>query len=36
MWMFEKLTTYFELLTSKQDTEFDSLISEDFALKVLL
>ena len=31
----EKLTTYFEHLTSKQDTETDSLISEDFTLEVV-
>ena len=29
---FEKLTTYFEHLTSKQDTGTDSLMSEDFTL----
>ena len=35
MWIFEKLTTHFEHLTSKQDTEFGSMISDDFALEVL-
>ena len=33
---FEKLTMYFEHLTGKQYTETDSLISEDFALEILL
>ena len=32
---FFKLTTYFEHLTSKQDTETDSLIPEDLTLEVL-
>ena len=35
MWIFEKLTTHFEHLTSKQNTETDSFISEDFTLEVL-
>ena len=30
---FLKLTTYFEHLTSNQDTETDSLIPEDFTLE---
>ena len=30
---FKKLTTYFEHLTSNQDTETDSLIPEDFTLE---
>ena len=30
----EKLTAYFEYLTSKQYTETDSLISEDIAVQV--
>ena len=34
MRIFEKLTTYFERLTSKQDTETDSLFSSDFTLEV--
>ena len=29
----KKLTTYFEHLTSNQDTETDSLIPEDFTLE---
>ena len=29
----KKLTTYFEQLTSNQDTETDSLIPEDFTLE---
>ena len=32
---FLKLTTYFEHLTSKQDTETDYLIPEDFTLEVI-
>ena len=32
---FFNLTTHFEHLTSKQYTETDSLISEDFAFEVL-
>ena len=32
---FENFTTYFEHLTSKQDTETDSLISEDFTSEVV-
>ena len=31
----EKVTTYVEHITSKQDTETDSLISEDFTLEVV-
>ena len=30
---FKKITTYFEHLTSNQDTETDSLIPEDFTLE---
>ena len=36
MRIFEKLTTHFDHLTRKQDTELDFLISEDFASEVLL
>ena len=32
---FEKLPTHFQHLTSKQDSETDSLISEDFTLEVV-
>ena len=32
---FKKNTAYFEHLTSKQDTETDSLISKDFTLEVV-
>ena len=32
---FLKITTYFEHLTSNQDTETDSLIPEDFTLEVI-
>ena len=32
---FKKITTYFEHLTSSQDTETDYLIPEDFTLEVI-
>ena len=32
---YKKLTTYFEHLTSKQDSETDYLIPEDFTLEVI-
>ena len=35
MWIFEKLTTYFKHLTSKQDTKIDFLISENFTFEVM-
>ena len=35
MLIFEKLTTYFEHLTSKQDTETDYLMSDDFTLEIV-